>query len=1361
MRAPRLNTAVLTGALGLIAILLVACGPTAPVASFTASPLSGDAPLTVYFTDTSEDEPTEWLWDFGDGGVTSGQDPVHTYDAPGSYQVRLTATNEGGAGEATISQPIEVGPGPVARAELSVSEVSLSIGRQQAFEASAWDEFGNEIASPEVAWSASAGAIDASGRLTAGTVAGTFGNGVTAQVSHGGATATATASVTVAPDPVATIGITPAGEVSLSIGRQQTFEISAQDRFGNEIANPRIRWSSSAGEIDASGRLTAGTAAGTFDHGVTATVSHGGSTTTATASVTVLRGPMTGFSITPESEVFLSIGQQQTFEISAHDQFGNEIANPEVRWSSSAGEIDASGLLTAGTAAGTFDHGVAVTVSHDGLTAARTVPVTIAPDPLAAAAISPASGVLLSIGQQQTFEISARDEFGNEIAGPEVRWSSSAGEIDASGQLAAGTAAGTFDNGVTARVSYGGAALVATAPLTIVPDPLAEVSIAPEEISAPTGSDVQLTALAADRYGNALTPSHLMWETASGVGSINFDGLLSVTTVAGKYPASVQAVAWLDGVVVSGSVDVTVTPGLIGSLDIRGIDGPLRIGQTVPLSLAGFDSFGNEIAFEDAVWSTTGANAVDPETGVLRVGSEAGTFVLEARLPSGEAEVVETLTYRVLPGPLANVNISSPALVVEAGESLQLTALATDEHGNVLSGFDTIWDSPTSGADVDQSGLLTAGKVAGAYDLAVRVDVSLDGVTAEATADVVVTPAPLAQVAWAPKAVTVGIGQRQRFVAVAGDRFGNRIPGASFEWALSAEEAGTLTSDGFFTAGDAPGEYEVAVTAAMDGATAAGQSTVAVEPDRIMFLSDSDHEDFIDLYWVTPDGTETRRITRSQSTEYDAEWAPDGRRVVYTSDAGLIVSADDGDWPDLIHEDSLSSDPLTLYTEPAWSPLGDKIVYVKIIAFTLEDGEFDVMRDLYVSGIDGGNETRLTETDDDEYAPSWSPDGARIVYDRTTESTSGDIWVINADGSGAREVYASESNETHPRFSPGGASILFTSEADGDYEIYVIGADGEGLLQLTDNDAHDANPTWSPDGTQITFGSDRDDEHGDIYVMNADGSDVKRIVEGVGHDFEPHWAPRKRGVRVDENALGLPSVEPPGDLAIAAITAAARGAIVRIETDLGGGSGFVFDPSGLVITDNHVITDAAEIHITTGDGFETTATIVGRDMVRDIAVLRMADTPDGLAPLPFSGQGEPELGSGLLVLGFPLLANELNVTQGIVSANLFDSGRTIQWVQTDAAINPGNSGGPVLNLQGQVIGLAAAKAVGISIEGIAFAISDETILAYLNRIIAGETIGQDSDPYPKTPDSGSPDDSDTTDDPDGADSPDDSDDSGV
>ena len=167
------RSVLITCAIGLVAVLMVACGPGAPAASFTAAPLSGDAPLTVKFTDASENEPTEWLWDFGDGSVTSEQNPVHTYAAPGSYHVRLTATNEDGSSAATISQSIEVGPWPrCARPALLERESRSPSVNSRLLQALAWDEFGNEIASPEVAWSAPAGTIDASGQLTAGTAAG-------------------------------------------------------------------------------------------------------------------------------------------------------------------------------------------------------------------------------------------------------------------------------------------------------------------------------------------------------------------------------------------------------------------------------------------------------------------------------------------------------------------------------------------------------------------------------------------------------------------------------------------------------------------------------------------------------------------------------------------------------------------------------------------------------------------------------------------------------------------------------------------------------------------------------------------------------------------------------------------------------------------------------------------------------------------------------------------------------------------------------------------------------------------------------------------------------------------------------------
>jgi PKD repeat protein len=85
-----------------------------PVAAFTAKPTSGPAPLLVQFTDTSDGDPTKWLWKFGDGGYSSDKNPYHLYEIPGTYTVTLTATNKAGSDTETITDLIEVTSLPVA-----------------------------------------------------------------------------------------------------------------------------------------------------------------------------------------------------------------------------------------------------------------------------------------------------------------------------------------------------------------------------------------------------------------------------------------------------------------------------------------------------------------------------------------------------------------------------------------------------------------------------------------------------------------------------------------------------------------------------------------------------------------------------------------------------------------------------------------------------------------------------------------------------------------------------------------------------------------------------------------------------------------------------------------------------------------------------------------------------------------------------------------------------------------------------------------------------------------------------------------------------------------------------------------------
>jgi serine protease Do len=165
------------------------------------------------------------------------------------------------------------------------------------------------------------------------------------------------------------------------------------------------------------------------------------------------------------------------------------------------------------------------------------------------------------------------------------------------------------------------------------------------------------------------------------------------------------------------------------------------------------------------------------------------------------------------------------------------------------------------------------------------------------------------------------------------------------------------------------------------------------------------------------------------------------------------------------------------------------------------------------------------------------------------------------------------------------------------------------------------------------------------------------------------------------------------------------------------GSGFVVDPSGIVITNNHVIADADEITVVFTDGKRLKAEIVGRDQKTDLAVLQVkSDKP--LKAVKFADSDKVRLGEWVIAIGNPFSLGG-SVTAGIVSARNRDinSGPYDNYIQTDAAINRGNSGGPLFNLDGDVIGVNTAiiSPSGGSI-GIGFAVPSNIAIMVIDQL---------------------------------------------
>lgn len=145
------------------------------------------------------------------------------------------------------------------------------------------------------------------------------------------------------------------------------------------------------------------------------------------------------------------------------------------------------------------------------------------------------------------------------------------------------------------------------------------------------------------------------------------------------------------------------------------------------------------------------------------------------------------------------------------------------------------------------------------------------------------------------------------------------------------------------------------------------------------------------------------------------------------------------------------------------------------------------------------------------------------------------------------------------------------------------------------------------------------------------------------------------------------------------------------RTPGGMGSGFIFDSSGLIMTNAHVVADASEVTVRLADGREFTAQDIKVDRRSDVAVIRIA-VDEQLPFLPLGNDDEVQIGDWVLAFGSPFGLHH-SVTQGIISAKgrgLLGSEMPQEFLQTDAAINPGNSGGPLVNLRGEVIGVNTA-----------------------------------------------------------------------
>ncbi|HWC72805.1 MAG TPA: Ig-like domain-containing protein, partial [Gemmatimonadales bacterium] len=453
--------------------------------------------------------------------------------------------------------------------------------------------------------------------------------------------------------------------------------------FGRTAAGDSIAldldWSASAGSITPDALFTADSSED--DVTITAALrSPGGNGVRGLAHVRKRR--FVQLILTPPVDTLLPGGTQQFTTSGVRPNRDTIPMTPT--YTATGGTITADGLYTADSVPGNF------LVIASRRTLADTAFITIRPPPVARVAITPDSAVVY-VGKTLQLTVITKDAHGGILTGRTVTWSSNAtgvATVSATGMVEA-IAPGSATISATSEGITGNAKIA----VTLVP--VATVTLTPSSALIHVGKTVQFVAAAMDSAGSVLTGRQVTWSSsAPNIATVSSPSGSSANAPASP-PGLVTAMsagratitATIDGV--SSTADITVLPVPVASVTVTPSSALLRIGTSVQLTATMKDSAGDTLSGRIVIWTSNAplvaSVSLSGRVTAMAVGTATITATSEGQ--SGTSAITVTVV------PVANVTVTPSASTINAGSTVQLTAVTKDSAGNVLDGRPVTWAS--------------------------------------------------------------------------------------------------------------------------------------------------------------------------------------------------------------------------------------------------------------------------------------------------------------------------------------------------------------------------------------------------------------------------------------------------------------------------------------------------------------------------------------------------------------------------------------------------------------------------------------------------------------------------------------------